>query len=49
VLLAQDRIREYFAIEPEKAINMVIALGYPSDTPKKLPRKEVADIIRIIE
>lgn len=49
VLLASDRLREYLQIEDSKTINMVIALGYPQETPKKLPRKEVAEIARFIE
>ena len=39
VLLAQDELRQYLQIEPEKQINMVISLGFPKDKPKKLPRK----------
>ncbi|NRD79135.1 nitroreductase family protein [Bacillus sp. BRMEA1] len=49
VLLAQERIREYLAIERVKEINMVIALGYPEETPKKMARKEVSEISVIIE
>lgn len=48
VLLAQDELRQYLQIEPEKQINMVISLGYPKDQPKKLARKEVADITKFI-
>jgi nitroreductase len=48
VLLAQDKLREYLEIEPEKQINMVISLGYPLDQPKKLPRKEVREIVRFV-
>ncbi len=40
-LLVIDELRQYFEIEPEKQINMVISLGFPKDKPKKLPRKEV--------
>ncbi|HHW37026.1 MAG TPA: nitroreductase family protein [Bacillales bacterium] len=49
VLLAEDRLRAYLHIEESKTINMVIALGYPKDTPKRLARKDVADILKIIE
>ena len=28
VLLAQDELRQYLQIEPEKQINMVISLGF---------------------
>ncbi|MDM5154808.1 nitroreductase family protein [Bacillus sp. DX1.1] len=48
VLLAQDQLRQYLQIEPEKQINMVISLGYPKDKPKKLARKEVAEITKFI-
>lgn len=49
VLLAQDKLRSYLGISPEKQINMVISLGYPLEQPKKLPRKEVAEILRIVD
>lgn len=48
VLLASEKLREYLNIEAEKQINMVIALGYPKDTPKKLPRKPVNEITRYV-
>ncbi|WP_018782144.1 MULTISPECIES: nitroreductase family protein [Bacillus] len=48
VLLAQNELRQYLQIEPEKQINMVISLGYPKDKPKKLARKEVKDITKFI-
>ena len=40
VLLAQDELRRYLQIEPEKQINMVISLGFPKDKPKKLQEKK---------
>ncbi|MBU8917528.1 nitroreductase family protein [Bacillus sp. FJAT-29953] len=49
VLLAQDKIRAYLGIEGEKEINMVIALGYPEETPKRIARKKVSEISIIIE
>ncbi|MCQ6282519.1 nitroreductase family protein [Bacillus sp. EB600] len=49
VLLAQDKIREFLEIDMEKEINMVIALGYPEESPKKMNRKEVSEISVIIE
>ncbi|MFT9849947.1 nitroreductase family protein [Aneurinibacillus sp. REN35] len=49
VLLAQHRIREYLDIPSEKQINMVIALGHPAETPARLQRKPVEDILQIIE
>jgi len=48
VLLAESRLREYLGIEPSRQVNMVIALGYPDETPGKLPRKEVEEILKII-
>ena len=49
VLLAQEKIREFLEIDMEKEINMVIALGYPEESPKKMSRKEVNEISVIIE
>jgi nitroreductase len=49
VLLAQDKIREFLEIDMEKEINMVIALGYPEESPKKMNRKEVSEISVIME
>ncbi|WP_458413678.1 nitroreductase family protein [Schinkia sp. CFF1] len=49
VLLAEDRLRDYLHIEAEKTVNMVVALGYPQETPKRLARKEVSEIVQIIE
>ncbi|MBN6186857.1 nitroreductase family protein [Aneurinibacillus sp. BA2021] len=49
VLLAQHRIREYLNISDEKQINMVIALGHPAETPARLQRKPVDEILQIIE
>ncbi len=48
VLLAEDRLKQYLGIDGTRRVNMVIALGYPSETPKKLPRKEVDAILRIV-
>jgi nitroreductase len=49
VLLAQEQLREYLDIPPECQINMVISLGYPSERPGRLPRKEVDEILTIIQ
>ena len=48
VLLAQDKLRDYLRIDQEKQINMVIALGYSKEQPKKLPRKEVKEIVHYV-
>jgi nitroreductase len=48
VLLAQDKLRNYLRIDQEKQINMVIALGYSKEQPKKLPRKAVKDIVHYV-
>lgn len=49
VLLAADRLREYLGIDATREINMVISLGHPSERPGRLPRKEVDEILTIIE
>ncbi|MFK7696738.1 nitroreductase family protein [Paenibacillus sp. HJGM_3] len=49
VLLAADRLREYLGIDATREINMVISLGHPSERPGRLPRKEVEEILTIIE
>ncbi|HHY74789.1 MAG TPA: nitroreductase family protein [Bacillus bacterium] len=49
VLLAEERLREYLQIDATKTINMVVALGFPKETPKRLARKEIAEIVQIIE
>jgi nitroreductase len=49
VLLAADQLREYLDIPEPSQINMVISLGYPAEHPGKLPRKEVDNILRIID
>ncbi|MFE5319072.1 nitroreductase family protein [Paenibacillus sp. NPDC056579] len=48
VLLASEQLREYLEIPEHSQINMVISLGYPSERPGKLPRKEVDEILRIV-
>jgi len=49
VLLAEDALREYLGIGGDKQVNMVIALGHPSEQPAKLARKSVEEILTIIE
>ncbi|MCC2683103.1 MAG: nitroreductase [Paenibacillaceae bacterium] len=49
VLLAQNELRNYLNIPDECQINMVIALGYPADTPSKLGRKEIDEILEIVD
>ncbi|MFC5451740.1 nitroreductase family protein [Paenibacillus aestuarii] len=49
VLLAQDQIRDYLSIPAESQINMVIALGHPQERPGKLARKEIDEILQIID
>ncbi|NEW08750.1 nitroreductase family protein [Paenibacillus sp. SYP-B3998] len=49
VLLAQDQIREFLDIPEECQINMVISLGYPKERPGKLARKEIDEILQIID
>jgi nitroreductase len=49
VLLAQDQLRAYLDIPAESQINMVISLGHPAEHPGRLPRKEVDEILRIVD
>jgi nitroreductase len=49
VLLAQEQLRAYLNIPAESQINMVISLGHPAEQPGKLPRKEVDEILQIIQ
>jgi nitroreductase len=49
VLLAQDQMREVLDIPTDRQINMVIALGHPAERPARLARKEIDDILRIVE
>jgi nitroreductase len=49
VLLAEEQLKEYLNIGEDRQVNMVIALGYPSETPGKLSRKEVDSILQIVE
>ncbi|MBW5445066.1 NAD(P)H nitroreductase [Cohnella sp. CFH 77786] len=49
VLLAEKPLREYLGIDESRQVNMVIALGYPSETPGKLPRKEIDEILTIVK
>jgi nitroreductase len=48
VLLAQDKLRTYLNISSEKQINMVIALGYPKEQPKKMARKDIEEIVTFL-
>jgi nitroreductase len=49
VLLAEQQLKQFLNIEETRQINMVISLGYAAETPGKLPRKEVEEILTIIE
>lgn len=49
VLLAEDKLRSYLDIPEDRGVNMVIALGHPAVAPKPIPRKEVAEILRIVD
>ncbi|MFD2613258.1 nitroreductase family protein [Paenibacillus gansuensis] len=48
VLLAEHQLKEYLNIGEDRQVNMVISLGYPSETPGKLPRKEIDEILTVI-
>lgn len=49
VLLAESEIKALLQVGDTKRVNMVIALGYPQMLPQPTPRKEVDEILRIIE
>ncbi|HJV44352.1 MAG TPA: nitroreductase family protein [Bacillota bacterium] len=44
IMLAKEQMREYLNIGADRQFNLVVALGYPKDSPKKLPRKEIKEI-----
>lgn len=49
VLLAEHQLKSLLEIPQDRQINMVIALGHPAEQPKQLPRKDVSEILKIIE
>jgi nitroreductase len=49
VLLAHVQLREYLQIPEECQINMVISLGYPAEIPGRLARKEIDEILTIVD
>jgi nitroreductase len=49
VLLAEEAMKAFLGIDEERQVNMVIALGHPAETPAKLPRRPIEDILTIIE
>lgn len=49
VLLAEPQLKEFLGIDETRQINMVIALGHPAETPGRLPRKAVDEILTIVE
>lgn len=49
VLLAEQQLKDYLGIEESRQINMVIALGYPSAVPGKLPRKDIDEILHFVD
>jgi nitroreductase len=48
VLLAQEQLREYLQIPEECQINMVISLGHPAEIPGRLNRKDIDEILTIL-
>jgi nitroreductase len=48
VLLAEEQLREYLQIPEECQINMVISLGHPAEIPGRLNRKEIDEILTIL-
>jgi len=49
VLLAEEELKAFLGIREEAQVNMVIALGRPAETPAKLPRKSVDEILTLVE
>jgi len=49
VLLAEEKLIEFLDIDKEKHVNMVLALGYPDENPSAPKRKEIHEILRIIQ
>ena len=49
VLLAEAELKSFLGIRDEAQVNMVIALGHPAETPGKLPRKSVDEILTIVD
>ncbi|USB32244.1 nitroreductase family protein [Paenibacillus sp. YPG26] len=49
VLLAEEQLREFLGIPGDRGVNMVIALGHPAVSPKATPRKDIAEILRIVD
>ncbi|GIQ63051.1 NAD(P)H nitroreductase [Paenibacillus cisolokensis] len=49
VLLAEKQLKAYLGIDDSRDINMVIALGHPSGQTNKLARKEIDDILTIVD
>jgi len=48
VLLAEPQLKAFLNIDDSRQINMVIALGHPAESPGRLPRKEIDEILTII-
>ena len=49
VLLAEGAIKQLLNIPDDRTINMVLSIGHPVAVPDKLPRKEVDEILTIIQ
>lgn len=49
VLLAEKQLRDYLDIPVDRQLNMVIALGHPAIHPKAIARKDIDEILRIVE
>lgn len=49
VLLAEAQLKQYLQIGDDRQVNLVIALGYPDAPSGKLPRKEIDEILQIIQ
>ncbi|QWU18052.1 Nitroreductase [Paenibacillus sophorae] len=49
VLLAEQDLRKYLNIPEDRQINMAVALGHPAVQPKMIARKEIEEILTIVE
>ncbi|MNM12295.1 putative NAD(P)H nitroreductase MhqN [compost metagenome] len=49
VLLAESDLRDYLDIPESRQINMVVALGHPAVHPKAVARKDIDEILSVIQ
>lgn len=49
VLLAEQNLRDYLSIPEDRQINMAVALGHPAVHPKTVQRKDIDEILTILQ